>query len=154
MTDLWCDMLAKIANFFNELQKDNANTDEPLSLEMACTVLLCEVMRADGQLDANEQKMLSKTIQRQFALEPQAVEELISKAKELSEHAIDFHQFTSKVNRHYNAHQKTEMVALLWKLALADGEIASIEEHVIRKIADLLHLSRAEYARAKSIILT
>ena len=44
------------------------------------------------------------------------------------------------------------MVSLLWQLAIADGEIASIEEHVIRKVADLLHLRHAEYIRAKDSI--
>ncbi len=38
---------------------------------------------------------------------------------------------------------------MLWKVAYADGELASIEEHIIRKIADLLHLRHSEYIQTK-----
>ncbi|GLX77848.1 hypothetical protein tinsulaeT_11880 [Thalassotalea insulae] len=147
-------MLAKIAKFFNDLQTDAVAESDELSIEMACTVLLCEVMRADGHLDSSEQTMLTNTISQHFALAPEEVSALIEQAIALSEHAIDFHQFTSKVNQHYSATEKTQIVSLLWQLALADGKIASIEEHIIRKIADLLHLSRAEYIRAKESILS
>jgi uncharacterized tellurite resistance protein B-like protein len=34
-------------------------------------------------------------------------------------------------------------------MAYADGELASIEEHVIRKIGDLLQLRHAEYIQTK-----
>ena len=38
---------------------------------------------------------------------------------------------------------------MLWRVAYADGELASIEEHIIRKIADLLHLRHSEYIATK-----
>ena len=43
------------------------------------------------------------------------------------------------------------MVRLLWKIAYADGELAAIEEHIIRKIADLLYLRQSEYIQTKPI---
>ncbi len=147
-------MLNKIAKFFNDLHQDALTEPDELTIEMACTVLLCEVMRADGLLDANEQAMLSKTIAEQFSLNSQEVNQLIAQAIELSEHAVDFHRFTSTLNQHYSAAEKTKLVTLLWQLALADGKVASIEEHTIRKIADLLHLSHAEYIQAKNTLLS
>ncbi len=145
-------MLAKISSFFQSLNEPVQVENATISVEMACTVLLCEVMKADGHLDHEEQNTLTQMISEQFSLTDEEVTELISKATELSEHAIDFHQFTSKINSHYSAQEKTQIVTLLWQLAMADGNIASIEEHIIRRIADLLHLSRAEYVRAKDII--
>ncbi|MDO6444717.1 TerB family tellurite resistance protein [Colwellia sp. 1_MG-2023] len=145
-------MLAKITTFFQSLNEDVSTEKNTLSVEMACTVLLCEVMRADGHLDNTEQLFLTEIISEQFALSSNEVTALIKKAIELSEHAIDFHQFTSKINSHYSPHEKEKIVTLLWQLAMADGEIASIEEHIIRRISDLLHLSHAQYIRAKSSV--
>lgn len=145
-------MLAKITTFFQSLNEDASSEKNTLSVEMACTVLLCEVMRADGHLDNSEQLFLTEIISEQFALSSNEVTALIKKAIELSEHAIDFHQFTSKINGHYSPHEKEKIVTLLWQLAMADGEIASIEEHIIRRISDLLHLSHAQYIRAKSSV--
>jgi len=145
-------MLSKITNFFKDLQSDESLNTNKVSVEMACTVLLFEVMRADGLLDRQEQEKLSQIISGQFALSTTEVRELINQATQLSEDATDFHQFTSTINNNYQIEQKIHMVSLLWQLAIADGEVASIEEHVIRKVADLLHLRHAEYIQAKSTI--
>lgn len=145
-------MIAKISAFFQSLNDESLSENNSLSVEMACTVLLCEVMRADGHLDDAEQSLLTNMISEQFSLSANEVTELIQQAIELSEHAIDFHQFTSKINSHYSPLEKERIVRLLWQLAMADGEIASIEEHIIRRISDLLHLSHAQYIRAKSSV--
>jgi uncharacterized tellurite resistance protein B-like protein len=145
-------MLSKITAFFQSLNEESLSENSTLSVEMACTVLLCEVMKADGHLDDDEQLLLTKIISEQFLLAPDEVTALIQQAIELSEHAIDFHQFTSKINSHYSPQEKEKIVTLLWQLAIADGQIASIEEHIIRRISDLLHLSHAQYIRAKSSV--
>jgi uncharacterized tellurite resistance protein B-like protein len=145
-------MLMKITAFFQSLNEQAESTKSALSVEMACTVLLCEVMKADGHLDEAEQSLLTEMISQQFSLSEKEVRELIQQAIELSEHAIDFHQFTSKINSHYSPQEKGEIVTLLWKLAMADGKIASIEEHIIRRVSDLLYLSHSQYIHAKNII--
>lgn len=145
-------MLSKITDFFQSLNDESHSENNSLSVEMACTVLLCEVMKADGHLDDDEQLLLTKIISEQFLLVPDEVTELIEQAVELSEHAVDFHQFTSKINSQYSPQEKEKIVTLLWQLAMADGEIASIEEHIIRRISDLLHLSHAQYIRAKTTV--
>lgn len=145
-------MLTRINAFFQALSENQSAEKPTLSVEMACTVLLCEVMRADGHLDETEQAFLTSIIAKQFSLEIDEVETLIEEAIKLSENAIDFHQFTSKINEIYTPKEKGNIVTLLWQLAAADGHVASIEEHIIRKISDLLHLSHAQYIHAKSSI--
>lgn len=147
-------MIKKIKTFLNELANDNQDSStNTLSIEMASTVLLCEVMRADGKLDENEMKQLSKLISQQFKLSQSEVAQLIKEAISTSENAIDFYQFTSKINTAYSIEQKIKMVKNLWLLALADGEVSAVEEHTIRRIADLLHLRQSEYIQAKDIII-
>ena len=147
-------MIKKIKTFLNELANDNQDSStNTLSIEMASTVLLCEVMRADGKLDENEMKQLSKLISQQFKLSQSEVAQLIKEAISTSENATDFYQFTSKINTAYSIEQKIKMVKNLWLLALADGEVSSVEEHTIRRIADLLHLRQSEYIQAKDIII-
>lgn len=38
---------------------------------------------------------------------------------------------------------------LLWRVAFADGRLDRYEEHLIRRIADLLHLPHRDFIRAK-----
>ena len=142
-------MLSKINAFFQSLGDEGQQQRNEISLEIACSVLLCEVMLADGQLDSAKQKKLSDIISKQFQLSNEEVEDIIERSLALCENATDFYQFTSKINENYSTEQRITMLELLWKVAYADGELASIEEHIIRKIADLLHLRHSEYIQTK-----
>jgi uncharacterized tellurite resistance protein B-like protein len=146
-------MLNKISAFFQNLNANQVIDHSEMTAEMACTVLLCEVMRADGHFDQQEQDKLKQIISDQFALPSEEVQQLITQALQVCEEATDFHQFTSTINNQYSIDEKIHMVSLLWQLAMADGELASIEEHIIRKVADLLHLRHAEYIRAKNSVI-
>ncbi len=143
-------MLNKISDFFNTLLSTDEHTAQcHLSIEIACAVLLCEVMRADSVFTEKEQDELSTILIKQFDLTEQEVSSILEQAFELSENASDFYQFTSKLNQHYSLDERIKIVTLLWQVAYADGSLASIEEHIIRKIADLLHLRHSEYIATK-----
>ncbi len=143
-------MLNKISIFFNNLlEASESEAESQLSIEIACAVLLCEVMRADSVFTEKEQDELENILIKQFALTKQEIETVLAQAFELSENASDFYQFTSKLNQHYSLDERIKIVTLLWQVAYADGELATIEEHIIRKIADLLHLRHSEYIATK-----
>jgi len=142
-------MLSKISIFFQSFSEVGNQPTNEISLEIACSVLLCEVMLADGQLDNAEQQKLKDIISSQFQLTQDEVTEIIKHSLLLCENATDFYQFTSKINANYSLEQRVKMLELLWQVAYADGELASIEEHIIRKIADLLHLRHSEYIQTK-----
>ncbi|TWX49176.1 TerB family tellurite resistance protein [Colwellia hornerae] len=147
-------MLTKISSFFQNLADDlTENTakknSEEVTIELACAVLLCEVMRADGHFDQQEQAKLAVLLVEQFHLDEEEVKQIIDQALIQSEQATDFFRYTSKINKHFSIEQRISIVKQLWKMAYADGELASIEEHVIRKIGDLLQLRHAEYIQTK-----
>ena len=143
-------MFNKINDFFNTLLATNeSETVGQLSIEISCAVLLCEVMRADSVFTESEQDELSAILTKQFDLTAQEVNSILEQAFELSENASDFYQFTSKLNKHYSLDERIKIVTLLWQVAYADGDLANIEEHIIRKIADLLHLRHSEYIATK-----
>ena len=143
-------MINKIKDFFTLLNEgNNTKQQNEVSLEIACAVLLCEVVRADGVFNRQEQDKLNSLLMKQFSLSNTEVEDILEQAIHLSENASDFYQFTSTINKHYDLKQRTKIVTLLWEIAYADGELANIEEHIIRKIADLLHLRHGEYIATK-----
>lgn len=142
-------MLNKIQQFLSSLTQVDSAQEQTHSLETSCAVLLFEVMKADGILTDDEQLHMAKILIEEFNLSPLEVDDIIEQATYLSEHATDFYQFTSTLNSHYSSEQRVKMVKLLWQLAYADGELSNIEEHIIRKIADLLHLRQSEFIQTK-----
>ena len=87
-------MLSKINAFFQSLGEEGQQQSNEISLEIACSVLLCEVMLADGQLDDAEQKKLTDIISEQFQLSNEEVQDIIKHSLALCENATDFYQFT------------------------------------------------------------
>ena len=148
-------MIAKIKAFFEQLDTNNDDPEKnTISLEVACAVLLCEVMRADHHIDDSERVAINELLSAHFHLDEQQVADIIEQAMSHSDNANDLYFFTSKINNQCDIAQKIHIVELLWQLAYSDGEIASIEHHIIRKIADLLHLRHHEYISAKTNALT
>lgn len=140
-------MLKKL---FALLEADSEPNKPNYSLEVACAVLLCEVMKADGLLKDEELAHVKVLLSKEFPTLADNIEDIIEQAIELSDNANDFYQFTSTINQAFDHSQRINIVSMLWQLAIADGELSSIEEHIIRKIADLLHLRHSEYIQAKN----
>jgi len=143
-------MINAIHTFLQKLNSaQHVDEKAELSLEVACTVLLCEVMKADGILQETERAALKTFIHEQFCIDESEINHVIQLALETSDNATDYYQFTKQINEHFNISQRIEIIGYLWKLAYADGELATLEEHIIRKISDLLHLRHSEYIQTK-----
>jgi len=146
-------MITKLRLFFTSLTVDKPIEQDETSLQLACAVLLAEVMRADGNNDKNERATIIKQLSQYFQLTDSSLDEILNHAEQVSEQATDFYQFTSKINSNYSIEDKIKIVEMLWHVANADGEISAIEHHTIRKISDLLHLRHNEYVQSKLKIL-
>ena len=144
-------MLSSIRAFFDGLLQESGNDgrSETERLQLACAALLVEISAADQHADDEEKQALSRILQNTFALPSQQVETLWQLAAQESRDATSLYQFTSLINSHYGYQQKTALLSHLWQVAYADGRIDRYEEHLIRRIADLLHLSHGDFIRAK-----
>ncbi len=127
--------------------------EESMTSQLASVALLVEIMRVDGELKQQEKKYLFDFVKQQYGLEQQKVKELIQLANIRLEQATDYYQFTSTLNQQLSINEKIDLVSRLWKMANVDQHIDAHEEHVIRKLADLLHLRHSEYIRAKNAAL-
>ena len=63
--------------------------------------------------------------------------------------ANDFQQFTSRINRELDRSEKYRIIEYMWQVAYADGVISAHENHLLRKIADLLYIPHSDYIAAK-----
>ena len=58
-------------------------------------------------------------------------------------------EFTSLINSNYTLEQKVSLVECLWRIAYADETLHKYEEHLVRKIADLLYVPHSAFIAAK-----
>ena len=74
-------------------------------------------------------------------------------AGERADAATCLYEFTRVVNDTASIEQKRELIGLMWRVAMADQTLSQYEEHVIRKVADLLYLPHSDFIRAKQAAL-
>ncbi|MBS3799313.1 TerB family tellurite resistance protein [Pseudoalteromonas sp. BDTF-M6] len=141
-------MLEHIKQFFTSLAATSEQPQLP-NFNISVAALLIEVMRADSELQAQEQEVLQALLQKYFALDQAQVSTLIQAATQDLDEAIDYFRFSKQINEHTSADQRVEIVQLLWQLAYADGELDKHEEHVVRRVADLLYVSHGDFIKAK-----
>ncbi|MEK9871102.1 MAG: TerB family tellurite resistance protein, partial [Gammaproteobacteria bacterium] len=65
------------------------------------------------------------------------------------ETAHDLYQFTQLINDHFQYAEKEDLIFSMWQVAYADGHIEAIEDHIIRRVAGLVHLDHADFIRLK-----
>lgn len=145
-------MIASIRDFFSQMIEPAVTTPGAAAdhaLHLATAALLLEMMRMDSSVTAAETAAVARSLQTRFGLDAAQVDTLMALAAEEAKQATDYFQFTSLINRSFSAEQKVQVVEYLWQVAYADGNLDAHEQHFMRKIADLLYISHADYVAAK-----
>ena len=119
------------------------------SLQLATAALLIEMTRADFKVEESERRMVGEAIRRTFDLSPEETAELIGLADEESRQSVSIYDFTRLIDRGFALEQKKHVVELLWRVALSDAELEKHEEHLIRKVAKLIHVRHSDFIDAK-----
>jgi uncharacterized tellurite resistance protein B-like protein len=119
------------------------------SLQLATAVLLVEVMRADPELGPQERLAVVAALRQKFSLADEELSRLVELAEQTARTASDFHQFTSVINDGFSQEQKIRIVEYMWRVAYSDGHLDAHENHLISKVAGLLHVTHGEYISAK-----
>lgn len=145
-------MLKTLKDLFDALRPpqaaDSAQNRQHL-LQLAAAVLLVEVMRADPELGAAERRAVIAALRDKFALADDEIERLLELAEQTAQRATDFFSFTSRINESFEMTQKLRMIEHMWRVAYADGTLGAHENHLMRKVADLLYIPHGAYVHAK-----
>ena len=145
-------MIDSIRQFFManmaELEKKEADA-LPADLRLAACALLLELAYADDDFTDEERVHLDGAVRRQFGLDEDQALELIQLAEEQRADAVDLWTFTNLVAEHYSLGQKMVLAEAMWGLVYSDGELASREDYLMRKISGLLRLEPGYLAEAR-----
>jgi uncharacterized tellurite resistance protein B-like protein len=146
-------MLAVIRTFLHRYpiyQSDDAPDGEH-GLRLAVALLLLDVARADTEITAQERQVARQLLERFFPLSSEQARALVDAAQHEAEHATSLYPFTSLIKRECDLDERTRIVGMLWKVSSADGRIDAHEEHLVRKVADLLYVPHARFIQAKLV---
>ena len=136
-----------LSNFSN--QEEVIENDKISSLDKACSALLIEVAYADKIFDESEINSLKESLKETYNIDEEIINELISDAKKTVDESTSLYEYTRVVNDEFDYSDKLELLSRIWKLAFADGNLDKYEDHLIRKISDLIHISHSDFIKIK-----
>jgi uncharacterized tellurite resistance protein B-like protein len=145
-------MIDSLRKFFREhIATDPAAgpVAEAARARVAAAALLVEVVRSDHQFSEVERQAVMASAGRKFGLDEAQARSLVELAEAEAQEAHDLYQFTSLINASFSPEQKVRLVEELWRVAWSDDVLHHYEEHVIRKVADLIHVPHSAFIAAK-----
>src|SRR5450631_2453767 len=143
-------MLNKLSNFLSTIIPPSSDAGRPEhTLQLAVAVLLIEVMQSDAECAFDEQTTILNILKQRFHLSDAEVTQLIERGQQTSKSANDLHQFTSLINNELALPEKISIIEYLWQVVYADGKISAQENHLMRRLVDLLHISHGDNIAAK-----
>tara|TARA_B100000214_G_C23895770_1_gene594008 strand:+ start:63 stop:515 length:453 start_codon:yes stop_codon:yes gene_type:complete len=138
------DLLSNFSNHEEEIKDEKIS-----SLDKACSALLIEVAYADKIFDESEINSLKESLKETYNINEEIINELISDAKKTVDESTSLYEYTRVVNDEFDYSDKLELLSRIWKLAFADGNLDKYEDHLIRKISDLIHISHSDFIKIK-----
>lgn len=141
-------MIRALKKLFENPAGDPQHSREDIQ-HLAAAALLIEVARADFEQDATEEAAMAHLLKNTLHLNEQDLETLLRKADAAVDNATSLYEFTRLVNEHYRYDDKRALVQSMWQVAYADASLDKYEEHLIRRVAELIYLNHEDFIRTK-----
>lgn len=116
---------------------------------LSTALLLLELAGSDFDTDDAELARIGSLLCQHYGLDGAALDQLLTEARSRARQSVSLHDYVQTLNHSLDADGKRRLIAMLWQVALADGRIDKYEEHLLRRLVDLLYIPMADYIQAR-----
>ena len=110
---------------------------------------MIQLSRVDQDEDERELQAIVDGAVKAHQVTQAEAEEILEDALSHADDATSLYEFTGQINEYLDQEGKQALLESIWRVAFADGRIDKYEEHLIRRMADLLHLNHREFMQAR-----
>ncbi|RMG42705.1 MAG: TerB family tellurite resistance protein [Candidatus Dadabacteria bacterium] len=133
------------------LDQDQAGNVTDHDLHVATAVLLVEMAGADKEIAPEEAETLCVALQEQFGIPAAKVPEIVQTAIASRKEKGKIDEFVNLINQRFNDMQRQRILAMIWKVVLADEKIDKFEERFATQIKYRFKLTDEQAARAREM---
>jgi uncharacterized tellurite resistance protein B-like protein len=144
-------MIRSIRNFFESkiTPEKEERSSGVNSLDLACAALLIEVIKSDHELDQRETNEFLSVLKATFEIDADDLNELAELAEKEAHDATSLYEFTRLINDGYDYPKKMLLIENMWRIAFSDDDLDKYEEHLIRRVSELIYISHSDFIRTK-----
>ena len=126
--------------------------DYQKQLQIATAALFIEMARADGEFSEEERKQVIDSLQNQFGLDTEYVNDLVELSKAKLENSISLYEFSKIVNEQFSYENKLELLKNLWRLIYTDKKLDKYEDRLIKIIGGLINIEHKQIINMKMFV--
>ena len=142
-------MIDALKKLFSADAEGVPEKNDPKQLAIAATALMVQLARVDQSEDEVEMNTIVNCAIRSQEITREEATAILDDARTQAEDATSLYEFTEQLNARLDQAGKADILESIWRVAFADGRIDKYEEHLIRRIADLLYLNHREYMECR-----
>lgn len=117
--------------------------------EHAAAILLAEMVRADSEAKDIDEQAAVDGLRDLFAMSEQKARALFDHVSHFDRRPTSYHPLVKVLNGAFSAEQKQRLIEHMWRVAHADEQVHMYEDHLVRKIAELLYVPHSQFIAAK-----
>ena len=122
---------------------------EHTNIKNAAAILLLSIANADEKIDKEEIKSIREIIQDFFSIESEETFTIIENAiLELKKNTSLF-GYIETINDNFSYKDKVDFILCIYEVAYSDKDLHFMEQYLIRKIANSLHVEHKDLIEAK-----
>ena len=131
-------------NIIKKNKPEKENKKEIFDIELTSLLLTYEVAKSDGEVSKDEESHIKKRINdKGFELS------LFKDIKDYSDNSSSFYELIKDINTHCSHDEKIYVIKNLWDIAFSDGQLATHEERIIRRVADMINIKDIRVLKLK-----
>ena len=142
-------MFEKLRDIFFTQEGVVPAADTSRRIQVATAVMLLEVANADEEFSDIERESIIGILKDNFDLSNEEVQELISVTDAERKGSVDMWHFANVINENYSDQEKYIIMENIWKVIYADGRLDKYEDHIVHKLANILHIPHNKMIEAK-----
>lgn len=146
-------MFNRLKEFFSNkefsLQVDTSGAPTQDDVLVAVSVLLLEMAGKDSDYAPEEVDEIMALIQSEFHLKRDQAVNILELADAARSKTDKIDEFVEAVNIHFSTEQKQMVMAMIWKVVIADGQIDKYEKRFTTQLKNRLMLSDAVAEKAQ-----
>ena len=134
-------MFEKLKKIFETNNSEINSVDDTLISYLVS--LFVEVSRVDYKIDDKEINFIIEILAKEFNFNLDLIKGKLNIVR-TSERLIGYHPITKYLNENFDINFKKKVVLGLWKIAFINNDLDKYEDHLVRKVSDLLYINHAD----------